>query len=176
MEEIWKPIVGYEGLYEVSSWGAVRSLNYNHGRIVKVMAAWVTPKDYECIHLSKNGVVRAHRISRLVASAFIPNPQNKPFVDHIDANRRNNHVENLRWCDQSENQRNPISRIRYGISKARAVVQMSKNGDTIRVWASATEAERSGHYNRNQIIKACTGKLKTHNGYRWRYENETERH
>lgn len=169
MEEIWKPIAGYEGLYEVSNLGRVRSLNYNHTKTAEVMTPWVSAKDYDYVHLCKGTAIQSCRVARLVAMAFIPNPDNKPFVDHIDTNRRNNHADNLRWCDQSENQKNPISRKRYGDAKSFRVVQLTKENIVMRIWPSLTEAERSGGFNRNQISKVCNGRLKTHHGYKWQY-------
>lgn len=172
-KEAWKPIKGYEGYYEVSDLGRIRSLNYNHTREVAIMTPWASPKGYQCIHLCKNGVTRSYRVSRLVAEAFIPNPENKLYVDHIDTNRRNNQVENLRWCTQSENQRNEISRKRYGESKSKPVVQMTISGEIIKVWPSAFEAERNG-FNRDLIRAAIVGRIKTHFGYKWKYYAKEE--
>lgn len=96
--EIWKDVTGYEGLYLVSSYGRVKSVK--SGLILK-------PTQKNCgglqLKLSKNGKSKGFQISRLVANAFIPNPDNKPYVDHIDGVRYHNFVENLRWCTQKEN-------------------------------------------------------------------------
>jgi len=169
MEEIWKPVVGYEGLYEVSNFGRVRSLNYNHTKTSRIMTPWVSLKDYDYIHLCNGTTVKSCRVARLVAMAFIPNPDNKPFVDHIDTNRRNNRADNLRWCNQSENQKNPISRKRYGAAKSFRVVQLTKDNQLIQIWSSIAEAKREGGFNKNQISKVCNGRLKTHHGYKWQY-------
>lgn len=173
-EEIWKPVVGYEGRYEVSNIGRVRSMNYNHTKSVRLLIPTVDRKEYEYVHLCKDGRAYHNRVSRLVADAFIPNPHNKPFVDHIDTNRRNNHVDNLRWCNQSENQQNPISRKRYGDSKAKPVIQLNMDCQVVRVWASAREAEIHGGFNHRHIADVCRGKLKTHGDYKWRYANKED--
>lgn len=173
-EEIWKPIKDYEGLYAISNLGRVKSLNFNHTQTVVIMSPWISAKGYEYVHLCKNGVIRSHRVSRLVAQAFISNPENKPFVDHIDTNRRNNRADNLRWCTQSENQRNGISRKRYGQSKSKPVVQLTLSGEVIKVWPSAFEAERNG-FNRDLIRAAIAGRIRSHFGYKWEYyEKEKE--
>jgi hypothetical protein len=100
MTEIWKPIDEYDN-YSVSNLGNVR--NDNTGMSLK---AGVTRNGYLQFHLSKNGECIKHYIHRLVAKAFIPNPENKPFVDHVFNNVTDNRVEKLRWCTKEENQRN----------------------------------------------------------------------
>lgn len=168
MQEEWKPICGFEGFYEVSNLGKVRSLNFNHTKTTRVLSPWVNTKGYECVHLCKNGETHSFRVNRLVALAFLPNVDFKPFVDHIDTNRRNNCVDNLRWCTQSENQKNQLSQKRYGLSKSKPIIQMTTLGEIIRVWPSAFEAERNG-FNRDLIRKVITGKAKAHKGFQWKY-------
>lgn len=102
--EIWKEIKGYEGLYEVSSEGRVKSL----GRKPGIMKPGLS-RGYLKIGLVKDGIKSMFRIHRLVAGAFIPNPDDKPEVDHIDGDRKNNRVENLRWMTHKENNNNPVT-------------------------------------------------------------------
>lgn len=99
-EEIWKDIKGYEGLYKISSKGRVKSLKRNttKGGIMKNIK-----KTYYVICLSKKGVAKYHQIHRLIAKAFIPNPNKKPQVNHIDGNKFNNEISNLEWVTVSEN-------------------------------------------------------------------------
>lgn len=117
MIEEWRPIVGYEGLYEVSNTGKVKALErlvmnngglqHKHERILKPN---FNKNNRGTVVLCKNGYTYATTVHRLVAQAFIPNPENKPCIDHIDTNIRNNHVNNLRWCTQKENCNNPLTR------------------------------------------------------------------
>ena len=118
-EEVWKDVVGYEDRYQVSNMGRVRSKDivlhkldgkteFRKGRIVKFQLT----KDGYHQYLFSNGTNKPRklmRIHRVVAMAFIPNPLNKPCIDHINTIRNDNRVENLRWCTQSENNKNPIT-------------------------------------------------------------------
>lgn len=109
-DEIWKPVVGYEGLYEVSNRGQVRSLDRQvsngrsfytkNGRILKLSK---TTTGYWKIELRKDGFTKSFKVHRLVAIAFIPKILGKPLINHIDGNPLNNNLENLEWCNQSEN-------------------------------------------------------------------------
>ena len=111
MEEIWKDIEGYEGLYEVSSYGRVRSLgqfvNHNYGgdayRKGRILKPGLGSKKYLSVTLSKNGIQKQYSVHRLVAQAFIPNINNLPIINHKDEDRTNNSVDNLEWCDYKYN-------------------------------------------------------------------------
>lgn len=121
MKEIWKPIKGYEGLYEISNKGRVKSLaryykafGYRKIRIEeKIMSPVESPQGYYQIGLSKEGAKKHVQIHRLVAQAFIPNPQNLPFINHKDENKKNNCIDNLEWCTPEYN-------VNYGSGIARA--------------------------------------------------------
>lgn len=124
MEEIWKDIPSYEGMYQVSSFGRIRSLSRNlmyvrhcstkscevvyhlNGKILKQTAS----NGYLCVTLNKNGRSRYKAVHKLVALMFVPNPENKPVVDHVDGNRSNNHFENLRWVTAKERNINAVVR------------------------------------------------------------------
>ena len=97
-KEIWKPVKGYEGLYEVSNTGLV----YSHKR-EKLMKPIITEKGYCVVVLRQDNIAHKCRIHRLVAEAFIPNPDNLPEVNHIDGDKQNNSLDNLEWCTRSEN-------------------------------------------------------------------------
>lgn len=108
--EIWRPVVGYEGIYEVSSFGQIRSLdksvNCKGGKKVIKLGKILLPKisfGYHRMGLSHSMDVKYFYLHRLIAMAFIPNPHNKPFVNHIDSNRMNNNIDNLEWCTHAEN-------------------------------------------------------------------------
>lgn len=104
MSEIWKPVVGYEGLYEVSDKGRVKSLHYYGGDRQVVMSLSRRRDGYLYVGLSKDGKCRHHMVHRLVATAFIKNPDGLEMVNHKDEVRDNNRVENLEWCTRSYNQ------------------------------------------------------------------------
>ena len=108
MEE-WRDIKGYEGLYQVSNRGKVRSLNYGNTGKIREISQRTNKGGYQDVTLHKNGKKKTLTVHRLAAIAFIPNPDNKPEVDHIDTNPSNNNVDNLRWVTSLENRHNPIT-------------------------------------------------------------------
>lgn len=110
MEEVWKPIKGYEGIYEVSNYGRIKSLqrirNNKNGLITlktSIRKPQVSRGGYLCVILRKHNDPKYHYVHRLVASAFIPNPNNYPFINHIDEVKTNNQVNNLEWCSRLYN-------------------------------------------------------------------------
>lgn len=109
MEE-WRPINGYEGLYEVSNLGRIKSLNCNHTKKEGILKLYNDKDGYLMVKLSKDKNNRLFRVHRLVAEAFIPNPENKPCVDHINTIKNDNRVENLRWVTYKENSNNPLTK------------------------------------------------------------------
>ncbi len=185
MKEIWKPISGYN--YSISSLGRIR--NDNTGKILK---PWLSSCGYPMATLWNNGKSCKRPIHRLIAIAFIPNPDNKPCVDHINTIIDDNRVENLRWVTMQENTRNPITLARlhrttfkpgddnpktmtgkFGISNpcSRPVFQL-KNGKTIDLFSCAREAMRETGIDCGSITKCCRGQRKSAGGYQWRYERE----
>lgn len=162
MKEIWKNIKGYEGLYEVSNLGRVKSLNYNHTR----KEGFLKPADkrgYLSVQLFKNGILKWHLVHRLVASAFIENPDNLPQVNHIDQNKKNNKVSNIEWCDSQYN--NTYKGKHRKISRK---VGCYKDGKLIKVYSAMIDAEKEGFYTSNVCI-CCQGKAKSYKGYQWKY-------
>lgn len=123
-QEVWKPIVGYEGFYEVSNLGRVKSVERiveNNGgqqrRKERIMRLRIGRLGYLNVTLCRESATRVFSVHRLVAQAFIPNPENKPYVDHIDTDPSNNNADNLRWVTQHENAMNPLTREHNSKSK-----------------------------------------------------------
>ena len=243
--EIWKPIKDYEGLYEVSSIGRVRSLGReiidSKGRKQcfkeRILKLQYDRCGYLYVSLRNRDNRKKFKVHRLVAEAFIPNPKNKPCVDHINTIRDDNRVENLRWVTVKENSNNELTRnnisesqkgktiseetkkkisesnkgrviseetrrklsevgkgrevseeTRKKISeihkgktvseetknkiketrKRKPIIQLTLNGEIIKLWASTREPDKEG-FNHKHIIECCKGKAKTHKGYRWMY-------
>ena len=167
--ENWKNIKGYEGLYKVSSYGRIMTVRKN-----AILCPAKTISNGLTVSLSKNGKVEKRQVSRLVAAAFIPNPENKPCIDHIDGNRANNHADNLRWVTVKENQNNPITKSKWIGKKANPhhekAVEQIKNGIVVNVFVSIQEAARKGNFSATAICKVCKGKGNLHKGYKWRYK------
>lgn len=155
-EEIWKDIDGFEGLYEVSTKGRVRNKKTNRIFIGKNNSA-----GYRAVTLKGND----YNIHRLVALAFIPNPQNLPQVDHVDENKGNNDVSNLRWVTSSENVRHSIYK------QCCKIKQIDKDGNLINIWDSCHQIERELGYQRGNIIGACKGRQQYSHGFKWEYMN-----
>lgn len=187
--EIWRDVVGFENCYIVSSFGRVASKERYvatyfgkrkvTGKLLKLKISKTT--GYYCVCLRNNGAKKYPSVHRLVAEAFIPNPSNKPQVDHIDRNKQNNSVENLRWCTGSENMLNPLTRpILSRINKGRKrpyayhpVVGL-KNGIVIYRFQRLMECEEYG-FNYSQVSSCCTGRNKTHKGISFMYLSDYEK-
>ncbi len=152
---VWKDIEGYEGLYQVSIFGEVRNTNG------KTRKSVLGGHGYLQIMLSKCGETKTFLIHRLVAQAFIPNPDGLPEVNHKDENRQNNSVANLEWCTSQYN---------MDYSRSKCVHQYDKRGNYIGSWKSTKEAERNLHISAGNISNCCTGRYKTAGGYVWRYD------
>ena len=165
MEE-WKTVV-YKGEtyddYEVSNLGRVRSLGNDKSRKTKILSQTENGCKYLKVGLSKNGKVKTFKVHILVAWAWIPNPDNKPTVNHINENKHDNRVENLEWATMSEQQRHGTCGERKAKKRGRKVycVELDKTFDSI------SEAERL--IGVKSINKACRGKQKTSGGYHWKY-------
>lgn len=124
MLEIWRDIDGYDGKYQVSTWGRVRSLR-------GILTPYENHKGYLKVGLTKDGKSNKHRINRLVAEAFIDNPENLPFVDHIDGNKQNNSITNLRWITNLDNNRKAKSLRDGDISAIREDIRESAKREDV---------------------------------------------
>lgn len=196
MEEIWKDIKGFEGLYQVSNLGRVRSLGfdkYHKGIVLK--PAFDGKKNYLFVVLRNKGVKKLINVHRLVAIAFIPNPNNLPCVNHKDENKTNNKADNLEWCTvkynsnygnsktrmiesrkSNPNYRQSLTQGQITRNKLRCtgsekpVLQFSLQGDFIREWKSLTTVERECGISRAGITRCCNGVYKQCKGYLWKFK------
>lgn len=175
MTEHWKPINGYEGLYEVSDLGNVRSLNLGNRGFTRNLYLKPHKDGYRQVELFRNGQKRMLTVHRLVAQAFLPNPNGYDQVNHIDFDRSNNDVSNLEWCDASYNAlhswKNPKRKRRISKNGNERICQYDRNLTLIREWESCIEIKREKGFNQTSIWECCNGKRKTAYGYCWRYAN-----
>lgn len=163
--EIWKPVKGYEGVYEVSNLGRVRRLwpISGHYRMLNPFPRYKHPRDYMAVNLSSDNKMKTMSVHRLVAEAFIPNPDGLTQVNHKDENKRNNCVDNLEWCDCSYNvnygtgiERRSLS-MRNRKDASYPVGQYDKDWNLIAVFQSMSEAERATGINKSQIRHCAMG-------------------
>lgn len=164
MEEIWKDIEEYEGLYQVSNQGRVKSLKYGKERILKPAP---NSDGYLFVVLCKDGKTKTYFVHRLVAMAFIPNPEGLPCINHKSCIRTENNVNNIEWCDHSYNNSYGARVEKY----SKPVIQMSLNNEVLTIWPSASEASKKSGFNTSAICRCCQGKLQTHKGFKWEYLN-----
>jgi len=186
MQEIWKDIKGYEGLYQVSNLGNVKVLdrkiksNYNYfirkGRILKLC---IGKKDgYVYVCLTKNNKGKTVKVHRLVAQAFIPNPNNLPQINHKDEDKTNNNVDNLEWCTSLYNNNygtrntklyNKTSfRKGHKPKSCKKVAKYSLDGTLLDIYFSIREAGRINNFSASSIYRCCENKAKCRN-YIWKY-------
>ena len=184
MTEEWKDIQGYEGKYQVSNFGQIRSLQYKGRKRLLILKPVIKATGYLVVSL--NGCQK--HIHRLVAEAFIPNPHNYPVVDHINTEKSDNSASNLRWCSIKDNVNNPISkelRIKMVRHKCKgrlgkdslthkAVYQFSIAGKFVRRWECMSDACRHYNIDTGSMTRVCQGKCHTAKGFVWRYQNKFE--
>jgi hypothetical protein len=178
----WAEIKGYEGLYQVSSFGIVRSLPRiikQGSRVVRVNGKTLTQcndgRGYRIVVLSKNGVHKSIRVHRLVADAFLSNPENKSEVNHIDGNKENNKVSNLEWATRSENMAHAFM---TGLAKLppaqefKKVAQYTRSGMLLNIFDSIKGAGKHTGTDMSDICNCCRGNRKTAGGFIWQYAEE----
>ena len=182
-KEIWCDVKGYEGLYQVSNWGRVKSLNYNHTGKEKLLRPGKDGWDYLFVYLWKGGERKRYKIHRLVLSTFNP-IENMENLDcnHLDENKENNHLSNLEWTTHKENcnhgTRNArVSEKNTNGKNSTPIVQLNLDGKYIRSYKSSMDAQRLGGFNPSNIIKCCKNKYmrdgnNIYKGYRFMYLSE----
>lgn len=190
--ETWKPVPGYEGEYMVSSIGKVLFVGRNYKDkngwtkcIEPHLVTWkISKTGYAQVPLWRGNKYEAPFVHRLVASVFIPNPNNYPHVDHIDTDRLNNDYRNLKWCTPHMNSMNPLTRKHFNdvcmthdkmgrwVSREVIGINLSDSSD-IRHYTTVSESKKDG-FNPSQVSASCLGKRKNHRGFVFYYKSEYE--
>ena len=197
MEEIWCDISDYKGLYQVSTLGRVRSLDriiYDQGRHWfqngKILKASFQKSGYLFVTLSKEGKTKQYRVHRLVAQAFIPNPNGLPQVNHKDEDVTNNKVENLEWCtakynlnygNHNQNVAKTLKQHKYqkiaienGRKASTPVLKFTLDGKFLEKYSSQVEAAKNNNIRQGSVSNCCRGKVKQVKGYIYKYLKEHE--
>ncbi len=177
MNEIWKDCKHYEGLYEVSTLGRVRSLERyvansdKSERLVpsRIISQHAGSSGYLQVGLSKNGKTKYELVHRLVALAFVDNPDNLPQVNHKDECKTNNEASNLEWCNRKYNMNYGTVKQRIGAKHKRRINQYDLNSNYIATYNSQQEAARQTGISNVSIFYCCSGRTNQAGGYKWQY-------
>ena len=186
--EVWRTAVYdgelYEGLYRVSNWGRILSLNYNHTGKPGLMNPGTDKDGYFKVGLSKNGKTKTCRVHRLVAETFLENPEGKPEINHKiegDEGKKinvvifnedgsvNNEKTTIEWVTRKENNDYGTHNERMAKTKSKPVLQLSLSGDLIREWESTQECGRNG-FNQGNVAACCRGEKPHYKGFKWCYK------
>lgn len=175
--ENWLDVSCFEGLYQVSDCGNVRSIprtkTSKNGGIQEVKGGLLTTQKDRCgyyrVCLTKKGKSVYKRVNRLVAEAFIPNPDNLPQVNHKNEDKTDNRVENLEWCDAKYNSNYGSRNKKVQEAQSVWVIKLSLNNEILHFYRSAMEAERETGIPNSNINKCCKGIRKSAGGYIWKY-------
>jgi len=183
MEEIWKDIEGYEGLYQVSNLGRVSSSGRNimrrtrYGTIApyhiagRVLKPSHSNGDYCYVHLfDKDGVSTNYKVHRLVALAFVPNPDNLNEVNHIDEDKENNRADNLEWVKHVDNCNHGTRNERSAAKRGRRVEQLTLDGKHVAFYQSVSEASRQTGIGRSNIGECLGRRSQTAGGFSWKFK------
>lgn len=192
--EEWRDIKGYEGLYQISSYGRVQS-SKRKGNLGGTIKTSLSNGGYPQAHLCKNSVRKTFLVHRLVALAFLDNPNNYPEVNHKDERKTNNCVWNLEYCTRKYNENYGTKRFRaaahhdykasaiksaahhdykgVGRKLAKPIIQFDKQGNIVKLWESGQEIKRQLGYSCGNISAACRGKHKSVYGYIWKFAEDT---
>lgn len=164
MSEVFVPVVGYEDLYKISNYGRIYSI-----KKCKYLRPKSNGRGYLQIELTKNKIHKMHYVHRLVASAFLPNPNNFPQVNHKDENNQNNYIENLEWCDAKHNLSYGTRVDRIASKRKKPVLQLSLDGKVVMRFDGLSDAERICGYNHANISNCCNGKILSAYGHKWKF-------
>lgn len=174
-DEIWRPIKGYEGLYEISNYGRVKSLKCHKERL---RTPTKRNKDYLGVSLCKNGKQETKLVHRLVAEAFIPNPDNLPCVNHKDENPTNNVIDNIEWCSYKYNDlygtRNErilqTKKMKKCCNAEKPVLQYTLDGEFVAEYKSILDAARLTSTSKQIISYCCNNQIKKRKGFIWKFK------
>ena len=183
MNEIWKDVKGFEGIYQVSNLGRIKGLkriSKDHRYLPeRILSGSLYSNGYIVVKLRYNGMLKRTSIHRLVAEHFIPNPNKYPCINHKDENKRNNKVENLEWCSQKYNSNygtgNQRRRKTYKKKYSKKIRQYTLNGDFVREYDSIADASFYSGAQKSEICSCCK-RVKnciSAKGYLWRYADES---
>jgi hypothetical protein len=172
-KEIWKSIIGYEGFYEISSYGNVKSLKRQINRVngrplnltERILLAKKDGHGYRKVQLWRDDKHLSIRVHRIVAKHFLENTNNLNEVNHIDGNKVNNNFKNLEWCTPEHNQ---LEAKRLGLKKC-SKVNMIKNGVTINTYESISSACKENNIDKSGIYRCLKGLYKQNRGFSWEY-------
>lgn len=178
--ERWKDIPGYEGLYQASNLGNIKSLKREHYIPSTNRKIWIceekilkqsTGKDkYKYVVLTNKSKRKTYKVHRLVAITFIKENKNKKYINHKDGNKSNNNIDNLEWCNNSENIKHAYDNNLINITKKyKKINQYGLNGNFIKQWNSMKEAGEILNIHRQNISMCCRGIRNKTNDYIWRY-------
>ena len=176
-QEIWRDVKGYEGLYAVSNWGRVKSLNYRHTGKEKILRPGKHVDGYLSVVLCRCGRPKMYRVNRLVLSTFNPiDGMENLDCNHLDENKLNNRLENLEWVTHKENCNHGTRNDRVAEKQSIPIVQLSLEDKYIRSWKSSYDAERGG-FNHGNINSCCKNKFNRegnniYKGFKWMYLSE----
>jgi uncharacterized protein (UPF0128 family) len=177
MKEVWKDIKGFEGFYQVSNLGNIKSLDryilYSNGtrhfHSGKILTPTLNKYGYYYVHLKKEGKKTFYLVHRLVAENFISNFENYNCINHKDENPKNNKVTNLEWCSYKYNNNYGNHNKKLSMSKRKQVIQLSHDNIIIRYYDSIREAEAITGVAHSSISACCKNKMKYAGGYIWKY-------
>lgn len=177
IDEVWKPIKYYEGLYEISSLGRIRSLDHlrqtgrsayiQKGKEIKLGLNGKT--GYLIVSLSKNGTSTTYRVHKLVAETFLPNPNNYKCVNHINEVKTDNRIDNLEWCSHKYNSNYGNRNKKIADKLSIKIDQYSLDDEYIKTWNSSVEIEKTLGIKQSNICLCCKGKRDSVGNYKWKY-------
>lgn len=172
IEEVWKDIPNFEGRYMASNLGRVKSMKYRHHNKEEILKQESNHNYKRVCLFTKDGRRHHFRVHRLVATTFLPNPNNYNEINHKDENPSNNCVDNLEWCEHTYNINygTRTQKARLGIIKS--IKQYDKNNNFIKKYNSITEIEKEFNFNRSNIIACAKGRISTAYGFKWKYADD----